>query len=885
MSSNRPDGGDEAGVETNRDNLFLGLRDACFRCGAPPAAPNCEECEDFPPLNQYVHSDVGSRVRCAHSPKPGIIIAVKDGSAKILLRDGPAVRLNVTTLTDHHRLNLARSMAEQLLAASLRWQPPSALDNALCARAVSEAERASSFAQLRFAEAARVVGKSELIDQLDPPTATVSWLDALDMARREHWRDATTTLLTIPGSAFPARIGLWMCASSHLDPATSRRVLEALDHFAGLGTAVDVAVVTLRVALKDIGNPGDVDPTLQQLDTCLSTWDKKTLANLRRRLRGSNDLPEATLLRALESNTSTIESHAHQLQSAPATLIDDLIDDGTIDFSWLDKKLARRLREHVAARTDPSQMSDDGLKMFALADEQARRAVLAGDSLPEDLPASTRERLADLIELTKSPTPADAALAILARKQDPAADALRDALADPATVPSDDALQSSIARFALGTSGVESLDARNLTKSELTARQQTYVGTVLLERAKHALLSWRYEEAVHEAKHCLRLTTDEAIRDEALNLIACGDWQQGNHEAAIGALETALKGEYTYALQANFAVVAQTLNPERAAHHLTRLIEDAPDLRLKVAAAERALLLWQASDFSPDQEDDLPANFARAIRALVRAPIDEADFRSFLRLLADHDATWLQKPESLESSPHASSAAARLYVARARDFEQYVDELAKLLNGGRPASWLSDERDGLLSSIIGALAADEPRLGALSVADRCFERRMPMSTVQRIMLRGLMARSVAAAITKQGDGEPALRFLDELEAAHADLKRLEHPDQHERAADAADWGFRALAVSYLKSRWSQLAEAGDVHDNIADVIARTLPFQRNRSALRKAITTIRELADDTARLLVRLQRHLDDDGKELLEKAIDFSRELRAGADQLRKKV
>ena len=75
------------------------------------------------------------------------------------------------------------------------------------------------------------------------------------------------------------------------------------------------------------------------------------------------------------------------------------------------------------------------------------------------------------------------------------------------------------------------------------------------------LLAGEWEEATDKAREVLRLTDDESLRDEALNLVACGYWQIGEDQKSIAALETALEGEYNSALQVNIGIVAQHLDP------------------------------------------------------------------------------------------------------------------------------------------------------------------------------------------------------------------------------------------------------------------------------------------------------------------------------------
>ena len=90
-------------------------------------------------------------------------------------------------------------------------------------------------------------------------------------------------------------------------------------------------------------------------------------------------------------------------------------------------------------------------------------------------------------------------------------------------------------------------------------------------------------------RHAFRLSDSEALRDEALNLMACAHWQLGNDEEAQQALTAAIEGSRNPSLQVNLGVVAAGLDPEVAALELARLVNEAQSLELRTVAAMKAV--------------------------------------------------------------------------------------------------------------------------------------------------------------------------------------------------------------------------------------------------------------------------------------------------------
>lgn len=528
------------------------------------------------------------------------------------------------------------------------------------------------------------------------------------------------------------------------------------------------------------------------------------------------------------------------LEELPQDLLDDLIDDGHLAA----RHLSEKDDPYLWGRVDISQVPDDELLKIGAYDEAARRCLRDETPIPEEVPAEVRSRWLILDALKKGvfdPTaelPAeDEQLASMAR-----------ALSDRASVPTDAVLSDpSFSKLLEARSEIDAMEVRD--PGELSGVQRSFVARVLLGRSKAALFDWRWLDAAHEARECLRFAQDESQRDEALNLIACARWQLGDDESASKALASALEGKYTEALVANMAVVVRELDSEAAALYLSQLVLEAPSLPMRLAAARQATNIWLASDEPWANEEDLPGALRDAMRSIVVEDIPESDFRDIAHLLAVRDGSWLGAPRSLDKSPHVLSDAAKVWRARARDLEEFVVELARVLRRSAPA-WAAQQRDALVAAATEAILTEEPDLGALSFSMLLIDKGLPMDGDDLAVLRAFTARGVAMSIDPE-DGEPADRFLEWLEAAKRDLSTM--PEEfRERARGAIDLGFNSLGAAYYLARATQLQKVAEMHEEVVYRIAGMPRRNVDRNAVRSVVQPGIDLCKDTDRLLTRL---------------------------------
>jgi hypothetical protein len=856
-------------------NVFRRLFNACFECGCLETNAHCPTCSQSMESLHPPPPMLGARIYPTQDSLAATVVEVVHDELHLIADDGlsttrPAAGLTRAQFAD----GSGASSPERLLLAVSRWQVPAPASDRVLDQALNEAARCARRVQLRVAQLAYAAGRTEFAEQLRLPETTRTWFEAESLIRGGELDQAAALLTGLPAGRFPARLCIWAAMADSLSDSTREAVLAQLETFAGSDPFQNLAVATLAASL----NEGE--HSAARVADSARAADPALCARYRERAERSGASRPGQLLQLIRVDPQQLRDRTDLVSDVPTVLVDQLIDDGVIGRGWLDDDLPPSFHEHIAARLDPIRLPDEALDRLGMHEERARRAIERGEPIPATVPAEVAAHYQALDALRRGEVDS-AALAELAREHQPElVDALKLALADPKRPPTDGALQLSGAMQVLAKPAVDHLDLAALGRSDLTDDQARFVGAVAIERSRRSLYEWSYDAAIDHAKDGLRLCHDELIRDEALNLIAACSWLRGDDEAALKALETAIEGQYTVALQANIGLVAQELDPEAAGRYLARLVSEAPDLRLRTEAAKRALAIWQAQDIPGDQANDLPEQLAVALRALLLEPLGADDFLGFARLLADHDADWMATFDTTDS-PNANSPAAKLFSARARGIEEFISTLGTHLSTSEPAPWVATERDMLVGAVIDALLDDEPHAGAVGIAELILDHQLPLPLTERITLRGLTARMVAYAIVSEDEaGEPAIRFLEGLESEQPHLEHLTD-DERERATQALEFGWNSLARAHLVYRWQQLQDAATFHDEVAGQIAYIPRWRRDQSAVQQAASQIEQVAIDSKRLLERLRRHANPELVDALTEAIDVCNQLTAAARAL----
>jgi tetratricopeptide (TPR) repeat protein len=582
--------------------------------------------------------------------------------------------------------------------------------------------------------------------------------------------------------------------------------------------------------------------------------------------------PAATVLnswRSIDTPDAATASAAAILSTA-WSFVDDLIDGGVLTREALaePESLPGTVRQYLLGRLTPEELSDEDVAALEFSAERARRAFHSGDEsqLQTDDEASQFYQLlhglyagdsksgTDLIPLLTEEAGATATM-LVEFLEAPSLATLRDELLD------DRSVWSTVAMVTTQ----ETLEVPS--RSRLSDSKRHFLEWAALHAARTRLYEWDWQGAVDFSKRCLKVSKNEQVRDEALNLLACAHHQLGNEHEAIQALKSALEGDYTAALQANIGVVAAGLDPRTAAEHLGHLVTEAPTQALRVAAAMRAVALWRSLP-EPWEQDEanqeiLPSVLREGLRSLIALPLEVDDFRVIVRLLANWDAEWVKNPANLRGSPHANSVEAHLYAALATGYPDFVKALAPALLEHPDAKWLADERDELVEAGIRTLLDDEPSIGAALFGIEIIDARVPLEARRRIPLVALSVATLTANIDSE-EGEPKEQFLDWLIAASKDLTTLDQ-ESMERFRGPLEFAFTRIGVSIGAFREKQLNEVVEAYGNITNQLRGMLRWNINRSAVRQATDPLINFTSDTRRLLNKVLPFIVD---EELKKAI-----------------
>jgi hypothetical protein len=415
---------------------------------------------------------------------------------------------------------------------------------------------------------------------------------------------------------------------------------------------------------------------------------------------------------------------------------------------------------------------------------------------------------------------------------------------------------------------------------DLGPAQRRFVTTLLLHRSRAALLGWRPAEAAELATRCLGLQPeDDAVRAEALTLLAAARASAGSRAVAANAAEAALRSHRTIGTLVNAALTAgQAGEVARVGRWANLATARQAPLTLRVEALGSALDAWYATA----EADDMPPRLVVvAARRLVQLAIAEEPLQRFLAFLSSHDASWLADPESLRSAVHRTSPAAEVFVGRAQGglFEQ-LDAMAIHLRSPSAPAWLQQLRDQLVTTAVEGLFESNPAPGFVYTAHHMLDIGLPVAETDRFLLRALVARGTALLLD-DGD-EPAERYLTWLEE---DADEVTDADLDERQADLVratqTASFNALTGSYLIARWGQLQSAAELHDQLLAVVELPAVYQLDSLRLEESQELIQRFCDQTTDLMYRLLPHLVDEARDHVRDLIDRCTDLAASTASL----
>jgi hypothetical protein len=563
---------------------------------------------------------------------------------------------------------------------------------------------------------------------------------------------------------------------------------------------------------------------------------------------------------AIQAGVQPPTLDAAAIRGLSTSLLDDAIDVGALDPAAL-ATLGEEQRRYGQARVDPVSLQDADLEAIGFNDERARRAYERGDRATlEQLPQSPATRRLLALDALKR---GDVALAHRSMDDFPVEQlevlrSLLTCLESGSVAAADKRLLQDGTAWPLI---VGLLPEEPAALAELAVREPSIHDLAawgILSAATDRLFAWDWEGALEAAKGCLRVSRDEEIRDEALNLLAAARWQLGDDDAAFHALNEAIDGRYTEGLQVNMGVVAGFVDPQVAAEHLGRLANTAPTLALRASAAERALTLWFAAsepwETDDDGEETLPSTLRGSLRALVRNDIPQQTFIRFAKALARWDSDWFGDDSSLAGAPYAGSDEARAFQAKARAFPEFVKELASVIGEDPESAWATEEGKELVAMALGTLMTDDPPIGAAFFGLELVDSGIPMPPLERIRISAFAIDAIADAIDP-AEGEPKEEFLDTLIARQADVAEVPEADR-DTAWEIFQYGLRRFTGVTLISRSRQLDDAIEMYNSINSQLYGVPRSQINMSAVRSGTQPAVEFLGDTNRLVRKMLSHL-----------------------------
>lgn len=877
----------------------------CWSCGVPdPIGDSCGSCGATArprpvPRSELIGATATIRQRLRN--RSGIVVAETPTSALLAFPDAsvseaPKEKLNAIGKVK----KVARSSAWTLANASRAIKPsdPRKFDELVSSFIITLAGRSVDEARA-FALDALDADCPAWLDKIPLTTTERDFLFASYQCDRGNRALALERLLRLPEDRYPTKdlVFLRCLGAIQADVTLHAEVCRQLQPFGDRSIAQALLSTISGADLDD-------ESWLRTASTVLGKADPSAQVNFPRALAtrfigaieadspvpdGSWGLgPEARLFQLADTSRSggpPPEVSLSDLQGAPDSLLDDAIELGALKVSLAERE--HGLAKYVLARTDPEVLAHDDLVELNYETEIARRAFLRSDGA--SLESLAKSQATDQLKVLDCLRAGDFQraideIAIFGGQNRDKVESIAQCLArgsiDDA---SNEVLTDGTAWPVLAPLLPEDPSALN----GLSASRPALGGIAAwraLSGSVSRLWSWDWEGARVEAKRCLLVASDEHTRDEALNLIACAEWQLGDDADAIAALSSALEGNYTEGLQVNIGVVAAALEPRLAGEHLGRLAAHAPTLGMRAAAASRALELWYAD---PDPWDDadgqhaLPKALRDALRQLVGSDIDEGSFVRFARTMSRWDEDWLGGADSLSGSPFEGSVAASVYQAKARDFKEFVKTLAGVVSREDPQKWAIEERDNLVGSAIAALNPDEANPAAASFGLVLIEGDLPMEARVYIELVVFTVVGVCNGIDPK-EGEPQERFLDLVVQARARIGEVP-ADKQDRSGELLDYATSTMVRSIVAARANQYDQVVELYNGLLSRLQGVPSHQINRSAVRSGTQSAADFLSDTARVLERFISYIpDQDFRKQLTEFRDEVRQLLTAFNRLR---
>lgn len=532
--------------------------------------------------------------------------------------------------------------------------------------------------------------------------------------------------------------------------------------------------------------------------------------------------------------------------------VDDLIDAGasvtasTIDGAVdVDDMQGVSWSTYIAARTRPDELTTDAVIALKFAGEAYRRYLRGDDDVAAAMPGLKLKDAMAARSIAKGDQPVEEAHDPLLREL---ADALKAGAAGSASA---ELLADSSTWGVLISKGVRA-------SRDGGSQSEQYEDLFALHQAREALFSWNWARAQEIARDRLRGARREAVRDELLNLIACGLWLEDRPEPALAALDSALEGEYTEALLTNAAVVATELEHWSAIQRFVKIAREAPSSQQRAMAAERALLLWVNDDARiwADDDETIPEDILAALRPLIREQIPTERYLRIVRTLAIHDSNWLAAQPPGAFGRNAGSAAARIFQGRARGVEEFVAELSKELRTGLAEKWVEEERDSVVEAAVNILAEQNDEMGGAFFGLTLLKGGLPLEPRQRVPLTCFTVMSITQNIDTD-QGEPKDELIDWVIGAKHALASLDEEDRR-LLAPLVTLAGEELARTFARARAPQIDQAREAIVRVTAQLAGMPSWQINHEKVQEVMAPLSKFCSETWQVLHKVRPLISD---------------------------
>ena len=320
----------------------------------------------------------------------------------------------------------------------------------------------------------------------------------------------------------------------------------------------------------------------------------------------------------------------------------------------------------------------------------------------------------------------------------------------------------------------------DLSQRQLTDTDREALSVMLLRAGLDALLSWEWDKSDNLLKSGLRISRDERVRDEALNLLAACLVMQGDTTRAMQALSKAVEGQWNLRLQANLAMLAIEEDPKRAIEQMSYLVDGATGATEKLSAIKMAIGLWrqvQEEELGTDDDeefDPLPDRLLSSIvSTLMSSDISEEDFFDLGLFVARVSPKSVTR-ESLKKSPYKGRATAEIIFARSCEFSHYIDNVVKhaYSDRNRPAC-VDDHIDGLVEEVCRGILDEDTNLAWIAFS--FLQQGLGAETMYRIWLRGALILLLPKVLAD--DDTPNEQFIGWLKDAKNRRSKLQLPKE------------------------------------------------------------------------------------------------------------